>query len=246
MSPRHLTSITFPLLLIITILTSCSSESSKRPNIVIIMADDMGFSDIGPYGSEINTPNLDRLAAGANLGGEPVEQFRVRRLCAHAAEVVWGCDDPGAEMVLPNTVDDGTPRERVIFFRQPMGEGDAAVTFLVRGGEFERAGVALGQAHRAGGDFPARLGHVASVQHVDCAGLAALVAGSPKRAAALMHSAGVNAPRLGQFFERHFGLGQAGLCGLALVVEFAGEDGLDQLIPLGCASGPAPRWRRAR
>jgi arylsulfatase len=36
--------------------------STQRPNIVLIMADDMGFSDIGCYGSEIATPNLDRLA----------------------------------------------------------------------------------------------------------------------------------------------------------------------------------------
>ena len=35
---------------------------SKRPNIVLIMADDLGFSDLGCYGSEIDTPHLDRLA----------------------------------------------------------------------------------------------------------------------------------------------------------------------------------------
>lgn len=34
----------------------------ERPNIVLIMADDLGFSDLGCYGSEIETPNLDRLA----------------------------------------------------------------------------------------------------------------------------------------------------------------------------------------
>ena len=35
----------------------------KRPNIVLIMADDLGFSDLGCYGSEIETPNLDQLAS---------------------------------------------------------------------------------------------------------------------------------------------------------------------------------------
>jgi len=38
-------------------------SSRKRPNILLIMADDMGFSDIGCYGGEIQTPNLDALAA---------------------------------------------------------------------------------------------------------------------------------------------------------------------------------------
>src|SRR5260370_39835226 len=36
---------------------------AKQPNIMIILSDDMGFSDLGCYGGEIHTPNLDRLAA---------------------------------------------------------------------------------------------------------------------------------------------------------------------------------------
>lgn len=36
--------------------------SSKRPNFLVIVADDLGFSDVGCFGGEIRTPNIDRLA----------------------------------------------------------------------------------------------------------------------------------------------------------------------------------------
>jgi arylsulfatase A-like enzyme len=41
-----------------------NAPASEHPNIVVIMADDMGFSDLGCYGSEIETPHLDALARG--------------------------------------------------------------------------------------------------------------------------------------------------------------------------------------
>ncbi|KAL4783594.1 alkaline-phosphatase-like protein [Aspergillus varians] len=45
-----------------------SNSATKRPNFLFILADDLGFSDIGCYGSEIQTPNIDRLAAeGARM-----------------------------------------------------------------------------------------------------------------------------------------------------------------------------------
>ncbi|MEQ9306109.1 MAG: sulfatase-like hydrolase/transferase, partial [Marinoscillum sp.] len=50
------------VLLLAFIFTSCAEK--KRPNIILIMGDDIGFSDIGSYGGEIKTPNLDRLAYG--------------------------------------------------------------------------------------------------------------------------------------------------------------------------------------
>jgi arylsulfatase A-like enzyme len=44
--------------------TAAAAGTARPPNVVLILADDLGFSDIGCYGGEIATPNLDRLAAG--------------------------------------------------------------------------------------------------------------------------------------------------------------------------------------
>ncbi len=51
------------LLLVPPVALHAVDEPAKRPNILIIIADDMGFSDAGCYGGEIRTPNLDRLGA---------------------------------------------------------------------------------------------------------------------------------------------------------------------------------------
>jgi len=50
------------LALILTPVVGTATEAASRPNILLIAVDDMGYSDIGPFGSEIKTPSIDSLA----------------------------------------------------------------------------------------------------------------------------------------------------------------------------------------
>ena len=43
-------------------MAAAGDAPAKRPNVIIMLADDMGYSDIGCYGGEIDTPNIDKLA----------------------------------------------------------------------------------------------------------------------------------------------------------------------------------------
>jgi len=66
---------------------AANESSQTRPNIILIMADDMGFSDIGCYGGEIETPNINKLAAN----GLRYRQFyNTARCCPTRAALMTG------------------------------------------------------------------------------------------------------------------------------------------------------------
>lgn len=69
-----------------TILTA-RGKTNDRPNIVLILADDTGYSDIGCYGGEISTPNLDALASG---GVRFTQFYNTSRCCPTRASLLTG------------------------------------------------------------------------------------------------------------------------------------------------------------
>ena len=77
------------LLHLLPILAFCAHVlgAAKRPNIIVILADDMGYSDIGCYGGEIATPNLDALAAG---GVRFTQFYNTARCCPTRASLLTG------------------------------------------------------------------------------------------------------------------------------------------------------------
>ena len=64
-----------------------AATQPSRPNIILILADDLGYSDIGCYGSEIATPNIDRLAAD---GLRFTQFYNSARCCPSRAAILTG------------------------------------------------------------------------------------------------------------------------------------------------------------
>ncbi len=83
------------------------TKAATKPNILIIVADDLGYSDLGAFGGEIRTPNLDALAArGLKLTG-----FHSAPTCSPTRSMLLSGTDNHlaglgnmAEMLTPNQV----------------------------------------------------------------------------------------------------------------------------------------------
>lgn len=83
-----------------------SAQEAQRPNILLILADDLGYSDIGAYGGEISTPNMDALAAE----GMMFTNFYTQASCAPTrAMLMSGLDNHlvgvGQQSAIPVHVD---------------------------------------------------------------------------------------------------------------------------------------------
>jgi arylsulfatase len=73
--------------LAVSLFVPCVAHAADAPNVVVILTDDMGFSDLGCYGGEIATPNLDALAAN----GVRFSQFyNTARCCPTRASLLTG------------------------------------------------------------------------------------------------------------------------------------------------------------
>ena len=75
------------LALATALLTTLPLGADTRPNIIIMMADDMGYSDISPYGGEIDTPNLAKLARN---GVRFTQFYNTARCCPTRASLITG------------------------------------------------------------------------------------------------------------------------------------------------------------
>ena len=73
--------------LLIATTTVAGEPAPKQPNIIVILSDDMGFSDLGCYGGEIATPNLDGLASG---GLRFTQFYNCARCCPTRASLLTG------------------------------------------------------------------------------------------------------------------------------------------------------------
>ncbi len=93
------------------VLSACSqsvvrADKPSVPNIVVILADDMGYSDLGCYGGEIDTPNLDALAKD---GLRFTEFYNTARCCPSRASLLTGLYPHRAEMGWMTAADMGRP-----------------------------------------------------------------------------------------------------------------------------------------
>jgi len=99
------------------------AESPARPNLLLIVADDLGYTDLGPFGSEIATPNIDSLAAS----GVVLTNYYTTPICAPTrSELMSGTDHHRAGEGMMQVNIEGMPgyegrlNERVVTLAQRL------------------------------------------------------------------------------------------------------------------------------
>lgn len=95
---------TFPLVIALAVLPALSPQrataATRKPNVVFILADDLGYGDVGPFGQKlIRTPNLDRLAAE---GMRLTQHYAGNAVCAPSRCVLMTGRHPGRAFIRNN------------------------------------------------------------------------------------------------------------------------------------------------
>ena len=205
-----------------------------------------GILAIRRAGHDQLVQRLERLTAIAELGGQPVEQFRMRRQPAHAPEIIRRLDQTSTEVILPDSIDGRTPGQRIVASRQPLREGGAALAFGVIRREFKPRRQSGQTIQGARPDFLPRLLNAATIQHINGSRLAALGPRACKRTRPGVNRRHVGCARCRQFaqFGLHgsqiaFHLGQR-----VLVAD--GRDARDQPITILAQCGQLTAVRPAR
>jgi arylsulfatase A-like enzyme len=110
-----------------------SSAAPGAPNVVLVLADDLGFSDLGCFGSEISTPNIDAIAAQ----GLRYTNFRVTPLCSPTrAALLTGLNAHAAGVGFPTQIDPGFPG-----YASELPDNQPTLAEILRGNGYSTLGV---------------------------------------------------------------------------------------------------------
>lgn len=113
------------------LISSSGRKDKERPNILLIMADDMGYSDIGCYGSEIHTPHIDSLAEN---GLRFTQFYNNARCCPSRASLLTGLYPHQAGIGLM-TADDGLPG-----YRGELTDDAVTIAEVLKGAGYQTGG----------------------------------------------------------------------------------------------------------
>lgn len=134
------------------------AKPATKPNILIILVDDMGYSDLGCFGSEIRTPNLDRLAAG---GVKFTQMYNTAKCYSTRASLLTGAYYQRTDLDFSKTATLGEVLQPAGYHTWWAGKNHAHFNPVTRGFEHYYGMIGGAENHFNPGDKPAGPGQPA-------------------------------------------------------------------------------------